>query len=52
MRWAITTSFQSVSQEYKQGGVHADNSKAFAGVLYLSPNTPLNSGTSFYKKII
>ena len=50
MRWAITTSFQSVSEDYKQGVIHTDNSTVFAGVLYLSPNAPLNSGTSLYKK--
>lgn len=50
MRWAISTSFQSVSEEYKQGVIHTDHSTVFAGVLYLTPDAPLNSGTSLYKK--
>jgi len=50
MRWAISSSFQSVSEVYKQGVIHTDNNTIFAGVLYLTPNAPLNSGTSLYKK--
>jgi len=50
MRWAISSSFQSVSEEYKQGVIHTDTNTIFAGVLYLTPDAPLNSGTSLYKK--
>ena len=50
MRWALSTNFQSVTAEYKKGIIHTDNDTIFAGVLYLSPNAPLNSGTSLYKK--
>jgi len=50
MRWAISTSFQSVTEEYKQGVIHTDHSTVFAGVLYLTPDAPLNSGTSLFKK--
>ena len=50
MRWSITTSFQSVSEEYGQGVIHTDDNTVFAGVLYLTPNAPLNSGTSLFKK--
>lgn len=50
MRWVISSSFQSVSEEYKQGVIHTDNSTIFAGVLYLTPDAPLNSGTSLFKK--
>ena len=49
MRWAISSSFQSVSEIYKQGVIHTDNNTIFAGVLYLSPDAPLNSGTSLYR---
>ena len=49
MQWAISSSFQIVSKEYKQGVIHTDNSTVFAGVLYLSPDAPLSSGTSLYK---
>ena len=49
MRWLITTSFQSVSAEYNQGVIHTDNNTVFAGVLYLTPDAPLNGGTSLFK---
>lgn len=48
MQWAISSSFQSVSEIYKQGVIHTDNNTIFAGVLYLTPDAPLNSGTSLY----
>ena len=50
MRWALSTNFQSVTAEYKKGIIHTDNDTIFAGVLYLSPDAPLHSGTSLYKK--
>ncbi len=50
MRWALSTNFQSVTEEYNQGVIHTDQNTIFAGVLYLSPNAPLNSGTSLFKK--
>jgi hypothetical protein len=50
MRWLITTSFQSVSEEYKQGVIHTDHNTVFAGVLYLTPDAPLTGGTSLFKK--
>ena len=50
MRWSITTSFQSVAEEYGQGVIHTDHSTVFAGVLYLTPDAPLNAGTSLFKK--
>jgi hypothetical protein len=50
MRWAISSSFQSVSEIYKEGVIHTDTNTIFAGVLYLTPNAPLNSGTSLYRK--
>lgn len=50
MRWAISSSFQSVTEIYKEGVIHTDNNTIFAGVLYLTPDAPLNSGTSLYRK--
>jgi Family of unknown function (DUF6445) len=49
MRWALSTNFQSVAEEYKQGVIHTDHDTIFAGVLYLTPDAPLNSGTSLFK---
>ena len=50
MRWGISSSFQSVSEIYKEGVIHTDTNTIFAGVLFLTPNAPLNSGTSLYRK--
>ena len=49
MRWLITTSFQSVAAQYGEGVIHTDNNTIFAAVLYLTPDAPLNSGTSLFK---
>lgn len=49
MRWLITTSFQSVSATYGRGVIHTDSNTVFAAVLYLSPEAPLNSGTSLFR---
>jgi hypothetical protein len=50
MRWAISSSFQSVSEIYKEGVIHTDTNTIFAGVIYLTPNAPLDAGTSLYRK--
>ncbi len=49
MRWSITTSFQSVGEEFGSGVIHQDDNTVFAAVLYLTPNAPLDTGTSLYK---
>jgi hypothetical protein len=49
MRWAIATNFQSVSQDYGRGVIHTDGNTIFAAVLYLSPDAPLEAGTSLFK---
>lgn len=50
MRWQISTSFQIVEGEYGSGLIHQDQNTVFAGVLYLTPDAPLDSGTSLFKK--
>ena len=50
MRWVITTNFQSSTVEYGQGVMHTDTNTIFAGILFLTPNAPLNGGTSIYRK--
>ena len=50
MRWQINTSFQIVEGEYGSGLIHQDQSTVFAGVLYLTPDASLDSGTSLFKK--
>lgn len=36
--------------EYVHGLIHQDDNTVFAGVLYLTPDAPLNSGTSLFRK--
>ena len=50
MRWAISTSFQIVGDDYGSGLIHQDQNTMFAGVLYLTPDAPLDSGTSLFRK--
>ncbi len=50
MRWVVSSSFQIVGKEYGHGLIHQDTSTIFAGVLYLSPDAPLDAGTSLFKK--
>lgn len=49
MCWAISITFQSVSEDYGHGVIHADGNPVFAAVLYLSPDAPLDSGTSLFR---
>lgn len=49
MRWAVSTNFQSVTEEYGQGVIHTDHNTILAAVLYLTPDAPLDSGTSLFK---
>jgi len=50
MRWQITSSFQSVTEEYGHGIIHQDSNTVLAGVLFLTPDAPLNSGTSIFRE--
>ncbi|WP_019880665.1 MULTISPECIES: DUF6445 family protein [unclassified Methylophilus] len=50
MRWQINTSFQIVEAGYVHGLIHQDQNTVFAGVLYLTPDAPLDSGTSLFRK--
>lgn len=49
MRWAISTRFQVVEGKFERGVIHQDTNTIFAGVIYLSPDAPLNTGTSLFK---
>lgn len=50
MEFRIQTSFQIVSAEYGKGLIHQDDNTIFAGVLYLTPDAPLDAGTSLFRK--
>lgn len=50
MRLEISSSFQIVQAEYGSGLIHQDQNTVFAGVLYLTPDAPLDAGTSLFRK--
>jgi hypothetical protein len=37
-------------EDINHGWIHHDGQTLYAGVLYLTPDAPLNTGTSLYKK--
>ena len=53
-KWNISMNFQLSSPnqygDINEGWVHQDDKTLYAGVLYLTPNAPLNTGTSLFKK--
>lgn len=50
MRWGLSTNFQAVEEKYNEGVIHTDGDTIFAGVLFLSPEAPLDAGTSIFRK--
>jgi hypothetical protein len=51
--WDIEMSFQLISEKYEEGWVHNDLTHKqwdIAGVIYLTPNAPLDGGTLIYQK--
>lgn len=58
LSWFVKTSFQLIPpydenpDSFKNTGwIHFDDNTVFAGVIYLTPNADLNSGTSLYKLV-
>lgn len=49
MRWQITTSFQLIDESFDRGLIHQDGNVVFAGIIFLSPDAPLNAGTSLFR---
>lgn len=53
INWFVEAKFQQTSNKIESGWVHVDSEIDFsckvAGIVYLNPNAPLNSGTSIYK---
>ena len=51
IEWKVLAHIQIISGEYETGWIHQDdNDTIIAGVIYLSPDAPLDAGTSLYKK--
>jgi hypothetical protein len=47
--YAFTICFQWTSSDWEKGWVHTDGGMYLAGVVYLMPNPPLNSGTLIHE---
>lgn len=40
--------FQSINESFEEGWCHVDNGVTMAGVVYLTPEAPVEAGTSIY----
>jgi hypothetical protein len=51
IQWQVSMSFQIVHDGYDSGWIHSDEEAAqITGIVYLSPNSNLNGGTSIYRE--
>ena len=51
VQWVVSMQFQIVGEKYHSGWVHSDEGTAqVTGIVYLTPNSNLNGGTSIYQE--
>ena len=51
LEWKITMCFQIVNERYDCGWIHSDEGASqITGIIYLTPDPNLNSGTSIYQE--
>jgi hypothetical protein len=51
IQWSISMNFQIVHEGYDCGWIHSDQGDSqITGIIYLSPNSNLNGGTSIYRQ--
>jgi len=51
IQWTVSMVFQIVNEEYDSGWIHSDQETSqITGIVYLSPNSNLNGGTSIYRE--
>jgi hypothetical protein len=51
IEWEVTMCFQLVDGNYDSGWIHSDEKLTqITGIIYLSPNSNLNGGTSIYRE--
>jgi len=50
IHWAAHGTFQQVSAEYGEGWVHQDADSLITAIVYLTPNTVPDAGTSIYRR--
>lgn len=54
VEWRVESQFQYTTEHFEEGWVHNDSdfqNWQIAGVVYLSPDAPVEAGTSIYRKI-
>jgi len=51
IKWVVSMQFQIVDEKYHSGWIHSDEGTAqVTGIIYLTPNSNLNGGTSIYQE--
>jgi len=54
VNWTVEAKFQKTGDNFESGWIHHDgdsySNNKVAGIIYLTPNAPLQSGTSIYKE--
>jgi len=50
LEWTLNTCFDITDKSVKEGWIHTDSNMELVGVLYLTPNSQIESGTNFYLK--
>jgi hypothetical protein len=51
IKWEVTMNFQNVDDKYHSGWIHSDEETSqITGILYLSPNSNLDGGTSIFRE--
>jgi hypothetical protein len=50
VHWRAHGTFQRVTNNYAAGWIHQDADSLLTAIVYLTPNAPLTSGTSIYRR--
>jgi hypothetical protein len=51
VQWVVSMNFQIVNGNYESGWIHSDElSSRITGIVYLTPDSKLNGGTSIYRE--
>ena len=50
IHWSMDVCFHQIDKSYGRGWIHQDDSTRIAGIVYLTPDADINSGTSIYAR--
>ena len=51
IQWVVSMNLQIVNEDYDSGWIHSDEEVSqITGIIYLTPNSNLNGGTSIYRE--